>query len=362
MKYYALILLIIVLFSSTIFCAEKDSLKITREIYIDAYYASDNSNNARVDKSKEIRPLTLVNSKEDQFSLNIAMLSFKMSYDNLRANLTFHAGDIVDRAYKEQSSVTNPIIQEANIGLNIYDDLWLDAGCFLTHIGYESLTPKDNWLAAQSLLTFYEPNFQAGMRLSYETEKLNVQLYYLNGNGILEDNNRNKSIGSFISYQLSDNFQLFYANIFNNEEDKANKPKRHILNNLGFQYNFNNNNSLKIETDIAYKHNSYHDKDSALTDGIFWGIAAQYKNRLTNNIACVLAFTYIENIKDVYDQYIQGAVYNLGLEYNVNKYSYLRFGLGWYQLSKDSHYFYDKNKRFKNDNLECAVNFGFKFL
>ena len=53
-------------------------------------------------------------------------------------------------------------------GIKLMDNLWLDSGVFLTHVGGEALLPKNNWISSLALTTMYEPFYQTGVKLAYK--------------------------------------------------------------------------------------------------------------------------------------------------------------------------------------------------
>ncbi|OIN55555.1 outer membrane beta-barrel protein, partial [Arsenicibacter rosenii] len=62
-------------------------------------------------------------------------------------------------------------IYEANAGVKLSGkrDLWLDAGIFSSHIGFESAVGRDNWTLTRSLVAENSPYYLAGAKLTYNT-------------------------------------------------------------------------------------------------------------------------------------------------------------------------------------------------
>jgi hypothetical protein len=46
-------------------------------------------------------------------------------------------------------------------------DLWIDAGIFSSHLGFESAVGKDNWTLTRSLFADNSPYFETGAKISY---------------------------------------------------------------------------------------------------------------------------------------------------------------------------------------------------
>ena len=228
-KNYFLFGALIILFSMRSFSQTKDSafaFKISG--YVDVYYANftDSVGTNMYQKFPDVSP------KSNIFGLNIAQLTGQFTSQKARAIITFHYGDLPASAW---SPVFN-MIQEANAGLRITKKIWLDAGFFKTHIGTEALLPKDNIASSLSIITFYEPWWQAGIKLSYTpNDKLFICLHVLNGYNTYVDNNNKKSFGLTFNYSFGDKANIGYYNLVGEEfPDNIKTPHLRFLNNLVF--------------------------------------------------------------------------------------------------------------------------------
>jgi hypothetical protein len=76
-------------------------------------------------------------------------------------------------------------ILEANAGINLLKkkQLWLDAGIFASHIGFESARGMDCWNMTRSILADNSPYYESGAKLTYTSDngKLLVSGLVLNG-------------------------------------------------------------------------------------------------------------------------------------------------------------------------------------
>jgi hypothetical protein len=198
--------------------------------YVDAYFAyyTDSVGTNNYQKFPVISP------KSNVFGLNIIQLTAQYSDSKIRAVATLHYGDIATSAW---SPVFN-IIQEANAGVRLSKKVWLDAGFFKTHIGTEALLPKDNIASSLAIITFYEPWWQAGVKLTYTpNDKLLLCLHVLNGYNTYVDNNKSKSYGISFGYTFNDKMSIGYYNLIGDEmpDNSASKHLR-FLNNLVLNY------------------------------------------------------------------------------------------------------------------------------
>ena len=318
--------------------------------YIDAYYVWDNNNPSGL-KPDAARPISGTNLTKDQFSINTAQVTANINYnESLRGNITFHAGDIRRSCYENISTTPFPMIQSANFGVKIYDNLWLDAGYFRTHIGGESFIPKDNWLTSQSLITFYEPAYQAGARLSYETNKITVQFHVINGNGIFKDNNQQKTLGAFVAYNFTDNFSLMYAGVIGNEEPDSLKPAEHQMQCFVASYNPRHDIMLKFQSDLA--------KKSIKGNPLMWGYSFSAKYLINDKFSTTARWSYVDNSDKLYDYFnFKGWDLTYGLEYKPLSNSYIRLETRYIKCNDKFKVFYDHEK-LKDDRFELMMNFG----
>ncbi|RRB00922.1 porin [Larkinella rosea] len=149
--------------------AQKDSTTtatstLTFSGYAEIYYVQDLSQ----PRAQE-RPGFLYNHKRNrEVNVNLAFLKAAYAAERVRANLAIQVGTYAQYNYAaEQPLLRN--IYEANAGLKLSKqrDLWLDAGIFTSHIGFESAVSKDCWTLTRSLLAENSPYYLAGAKLTY---------------------------------------------------------------------------------------------------------------------------------------------------------------------------------------------------
>src|SRR6185503_1699685 len=195
------------LFASCVAFAQDTTLHPSFAIsfYADAYvaYYTDSLNEDEYQKFPSVSP------RSEQFGLNVAMLKANYSSDRVRSTVALHYGDVPRSTW----SSTFNLIQEANAGVRLCKNFWVDAGFFRTHVGTEALFPKENITSSVAVGTYFEPYYQAGFKLSYAPcEKLALSLYALNGYNLFEDNNKKKSLGLLATYTINDHLSIGYDN------------------------------------------------------------------------------------------------------------------------------------------------------
>ena len=135
--------------------------------YIEAYYSHDFT----APKTAQERPGFLYNHKRNrEVNINLAFIKGAYVSDRVRGNLAIQVGTYAQYNYAaEQDLVKN--IFEANAGVKLSEkkDLWLDAGIFSSHIGFESAISKDCWTLTRSILAENSPYYLSGAKLTYNT-------------------------------------------------------------------------------------------------------------------------------------------------------------------------------------------------
>lgn len=167
-KFLASITLFLVL-PLTLF-AQSDSVKNDFRItgFIDVYYAYDF--NKPEDHIRQ--PFLYNHNRHNEFNINLAMVHAAYVKKGVRANLGMMAGTYAQDNYAAEENLLKSIF-EANVGvaLNAKQTLWLDAGIFPSHIGFESAISTENPTLTRSLLAENSPYFLSGLKLGWDITK-----------------------------------------------------------------------------------------------------------------------------------------------------------------------------------------------
>ncbi len=101
-------------------------------------------------------------------SINLAFVKGALNKDRVRANLAVGFGSYMRANYAGERGIYKQII-EANAGwkLSKRSNLWIDAGVFTSHIGFESAIGKDCWTLSRSIAADNSPYFETGAKISY---------------------------------------------------------------------------------------------------------------------------------------------------------------------------------------------------
>ncbi|MEP7197815.1 MAG: outer membrane beta-barrel protein [Saprospiraceae bacterium] len=330
--------------------------------YVDAYYAYFTDSVG----TGEFQKWPTISSRSNQFGLNTMMLTAQYDADRVRGIVSIHYGDIAKSAW---SNTYNPIL-EAHAGVRLSKKVWLDAGFFRTHIGTEGLLPKENICSSIAVGTFNEPYYQSGARLNYKSNKLEVNLFALNGYNLFEETNKKKSLGLQVLYALNDKGSIGYCNYIGDDSPDADSVSHlRIYHNLFFNYDANKI-KLQIGGDYGSQKNSDL-RDTLLTKNanVFSGIIAiKYKIKKVHGI-----YARYEIFNDPtgflggmftdktgkQTGYILGGI-TVGGEYKPTDNTYIRIEGRQIQLDKDQEFFYTNSKN-TNARMEIFVNLGISF-
>lgn len=161
-------------------------------------------------------------ARNNQFGLNMAMISLAYKSSIVRSNITFHYGDIAESTWPAKYN----LIQEANAGVQLIKKLWLDVGVFRSHIGLESTQPRENVTSSMSLANVYEPYYFSGAKLTYNVNtKLSLQVNAFNSFASIIETNKNKLIGTSIVYSPNEALTFTYNFITGDDTPDSSKIK-----------------------------------------------------------------------------------------------------------------------------------------
>ncbi len=247
-----------ILFLTTIFVqkgfAQSDSAKqLNYSAYGEVYYSYDFSKPSNHTKSD-----FLYNHKRHN-ELNFNLLLVKANYvdKNYRANLGVMAGN-----YAQYNLSTEPdwaqFIYEANAGIKLSKtkNIWLDAGIFPSHIGFESAITADCWTLTRSLLAENSPYYESGLKLTYTTknEQLLLSAMLLNGWQKIQkpDFVQRPSFGMQANYKPSSKISFNYSNFIGSDKPDSLKSLRHF-HNIYFQYEPTSNFGIIVGFDFGFE-------------------------------------------------------------------------------------------------------------
>lgn len=148
--------------------------------YLETYYVYDFGN-----PTDHNRPgFVYAFNRHNEVNLNIGFVKAAYETDRVRGNLSLMTGTYANANLAAEPGVLKNIY-EANAGVKLSrtKNLWIDAGVFAAHIGFESAVGKDCWTLTRSIMADNSPYFETGAKVSYtsDNEKWFVSGLILNG-------------------------------------------------------------------------------------------------------------------------------------------------------------------------------------
>jgi hypothetical protein len=202
--------------------------------YVEVYYNYDFNKPADND-----RPAFFYShDRHNEFNLNLGFLKASYNADKVRANLALAAGTYMNANYTAEPGVLKNIY-EANAGVKISKkkNLWIDAGIFASHIGFESAISKDCWLLTRSILADNSPYFETGAKLTYTTDnnKWMASGLLLNGWQRIKrvDGNSLMSFGTQIQYRSNATTTFNYSTFIGTDKPDSTRQMRYFHNFYG---------------------------------------------------------------------------------------------------------------------------------
>lgn len=232
----SVIKLLILFFITNSAFAQTDSTKspLSFSGYIETYYSYDFANPAN-----HIRePFLYSYNRHNEFNLNLGFVKLNYNTNKVRANLALMAGTYSNDNLSAEAGVIKNIF-EANAGVKISKkkNLWIDAGIFASHIGFESAIGKDCWNLTRSILAENSPYYESGVKISYtsDNEKWFLSGLLLNGwQRIYRVNGNNTpAFGHQLTFKPNSKVTLNSSSFAGNDKPDSVKQMRYFHNFYG---------------------------------------------------------------------------------------------------------------------------------
>lgn len=207
--------------------------------YAEVYYQTDNNHSVNNE-----RPFFVYSfNRNNEVTLNLGFIKASYNTQQIRANLALAAGTYMNANYASENGVFKNVY-EANAGIKISKDanLWLDAGIFSSHIGFESAVGKDCWNLTRSMLSDNSPFYETGVKIGYTSkdEKWYLSALLLNGWQRIQrvNGNTTPAFGTQITFKPSSSITLNSSSFIGNDKPDSTRQMRYFHNFYGiFQLN-----------------------------------------------------------------------------------------------------------------------------
>jgi hypothetical protein len=132
-------------------------------------------------------------------------------------------------------------------------NVWIDAGIFASHIGFESAVSKDCWVLTRSILADNTPYYESGAKISYTSDnsKWFLSGVVLNGWQHIQrpGSNNTPAFGTQVTYTPNAKVSLNYSTFIGNDKPDSAKQMRYFNNFYGI---FHINNKFHITAGFDY--------------------------------------------------------------------------------------------------------------
>lgn len=213
---------------------QTDTSSLMLSGYAEVYFAYDFNK-----PSDHNRPSFLYShNRHNEFNLNLGFIKAAYGAENVRANLAIGAGTYMNANYAAEPGVLKNLY-EANAGIRLSkkNNLWVDAGIFASHIGFESAVSKDCWGLTRSMLAENSPYYESGAKVTYITEDNKWLLSGLVLNGwqriTRTDGNNTPAFGTQVTFTPNERVTLNYSTFAGNDKADVVRQMRYFHNLYG---------------------------------------------------------------------------------------------------------------------------------
>lgn len=207
--------------------------------YLETYYVYDFGNPA-----DHNRPDFLYSfNRHNEVNLNFGFIQAEYIKDRVRGKLALMTGTYANANLAAEPGVLKNIF-EANAGVKISKsrNIWVDAGVFGSHIGFESAIGADCWNMTRSILAENSPYFLSGAKISYTSED---EAWFLSGlliNGWQRmqrvPGNQTPAFGHQLTWDPSEQVTLNSSSFIGSDTPDEDRRMRYFHNLYGqFQFN-----------------------------------------------------------------------------------------------------------------------------
>jgi len=224
--------------------------------YIETYYVYDFNK-----PENNTRPSFIYSyNRHNEVNLNLGFIRGSYNTDNVRANLALMTGTYANANLAAEPGVLKNIY-EANAGVKLSStkNLWIDAGIFSSHIGFESAIGKDCWNLTRSILADNSPYYEAGAKVSYTTDngKWFLSGLLLNGWQRIQrvDGNSLPSFGTQITFKPSSSIIINSSSFIGTDKPDDARQMRYFHNLYGI-FQLNEKIGLTVGFDIGAEEKS----------------------------------------------------------------------------------------------------------
>ncbi|SEN28139.1 Putative beta-barrel porin-2, OmpL-like. bbp2 [Nitrosospira multiformis] len=230
---------------------------LTLAAYVEGYYSHDF--NEPVNNTKP--PFLSSFSKSNQPAVNLAFIKASYATPGIRANFALAAGTYMNANYRRTWHFGSFIRKHIALRLSTENKFWLEAGVFPSHIGFESVTGKNNWTLTRSMAAENTPYFESGARINFTSadDKWFLSGLALNGWQHIKpvDGNTLPAFGTQITYRPSPEITLNSSTFAGSDKPDSRRQMRYFHNFYGI-FKLNEVLAATVGFDIGVEQKSKH--------------------------------------------------------------------------------------------------------
>lgn len=337
----------------------QDEPKVKFSGYLETYYSYDFNKPA-----DHNRPAFIYShNRADEVNLNLGFIKAAYESSSIRANLALMAGTYTNANLAAEPGVLKNIF-EANAGVKLSktENLWIDAGIFSSHIGFESAVSKDCWVLTRNISSENTPYYESGAKITYGTKdgKLTATLLYLNGwQRITRQNGNDKPAGGLqLTWKPNSKITVNYSNYLGTEGADSVRVNRFYHNIYGI-FQLSDKFGLTLGLDYGTQQQS---KENQSKNEVFSPVAiAQYK--FAERWAVAGRFEYYEDKNGIFistgtPNGFKTKGYSLNVDYSPIPNAVIRLEGKTYD-SKDKIFARENNSVNANTTLTASIAVSF---
>ncbi|MES2652784.1 MAG: porin [Bacteroidota bacterium] len=202
----------------SIYAHAQETPKIKVTGYLETYYGYDFNK-----PTNNNRPgFVYSHNRHNEVNLNLGFIKAAFDSGKIRANVALMAGTYTNANLAAEPGVLKNIF-EANAGIKLSEtqNIWVDAGIFSSHIGFESAISKDCWVLTRNISSENTPYYESGAKVTYGSPEgqFTVAVFYLNGWQRINrmDGNSKPAGGLQLTYKPTGKLTLNYSNYLGTE-------------------------------------------------------------------------------------------------------------------------------------------------
>lgn len=336
----------------------KASPLVKTGVFVDTYYATSAWRPASRDRQFLTQP-----ARDREFNINLAHLEAAIDQQQVRGRLAVQFGTSVNANYQFESTsekysnqLSHRNIQEAYVGYQLMDKLWLDAGIFFGNIGVESWISHNNWNYTRALMADNTPYYATGAKLTYAlAPSLQLQLLVMNGWQVITPTNRDKSLGTQVVWQISPKWKISHAALAGNVAPDDTTTQYRFYSNLILQFSPWSSLNFALSADAGAQKNA---QNNAYRHWYTGALHARYLLNAQWNVALRLEYLLDKDqvlITTATENGFQVVGFTTNLNYMPEEYYLLRFEYRNF-FSKDSIYQFSDVRRPQEHMFTAAMS------